>query len=107
MKGQLEIMDGALAGTKVELGKLGSFTIGRSSENDLSLVEKAVSRYHCRIDYDGEFYWLADCDSHNGTHVNGRKITKCLLYDGDVVKVGHVRLAFLMPEQEGKDAVSA
>jgi pSer/pThr/pTyr-binding forkhead associated (FHA) protein len=106
MKAQLEIKDGALAGTKVELGKLGSFTIGRRSENDLSLVEKAVSRHHCRIDYDGEFYWLVDCDSHNGTFVNGRKITKCLLYDGDVVKLGHMRLVFLMPGQEEKGSDS-
>jgi pSer/pThr/pTyr-binding forkhead associated (FHA) protein len=99
MKAKLEVKDGPLAGTRVELGKLGSFTIGRRSASNLSIVEKAVSREHCRVDYDGDLYWLVDCGSHNGTFVNGRKITKCLLYDGDVVKVGHVRMVFSMPQQ--------
>jgi len=102
MKAQLEIKDGSLAGKRIELGRLGSLTIGRRSANDLSIVEQGVSRWHCRIDYDGEFYWLVDCGSHNGTYVNGRKITKCLLYDGDVVKIGHTRLVFSMPQQESK-----
>ena len=102
MKANLEVKDGSLAGTKIELGKLGSFTVGRRTANDLSLVEEAVSRHHCRIDYDGEFYWLVDCGSHNGTCVNGRKITKCLLYDGDVLKLGRIRLVFQMPAQEEK-----
>lgn len=104
MKAHLEIQDGARAGERVELGRLGSFTIGRRSANDLSLVEKAVSRQHCRIDYDGEFYWLVDCGSHNGTVVNGRKVAKCLLYDGDVVRVGHVQIVFSMPQQAAKGA---
>ncbi len=106
MGAHLEVQDGDLAGTMIPLGKLGSFTIGRRSANDLSLVEKAVSREHCRIDYDGEFYWLVDCDSHNGTFVNGRKITKCLLYDGDVLKLGHTRLVFVHPQEEEQAAPS-
>ena len=99
MKANIEIKDGALAGTQVPLGKLGSFTIGRRKSNDLSIVERAVSRFHCRIDYDGEYYWLVDCDSHNGTFVNGRKVSKCLLYDGDVMKLGHTTIVFSMPQQ--------
>ena len=103
MKAQLQITDGPLAGQTVELGRLGSFTIGRQRANDLSIIEKAVSRKHSRIDYDGELFWLVDCDSHNGTLVNSRKITKCLLYDGDVINIGHSRLVFVMPEEEPKD----
>ncbi|MCK4374101.1 MAG: FHA domain-containing protein [Candidatus Brocadiae bacterium] len=103
MKARLAVKDGPGAGQEVELGRLGSFTIGRRSANDLSFVEKGVSRKHCRIDHDGELYWLVDCDSHNGTFVNGRNETKCLLYNGDVIKVGTVTLAFSMPEQEGEE----
>ena len=103
MRANLEVKDGSQAGRKEELGRLGSFSIGRRSSNDLSIVEKAISRKHCRIDYDGEFYWLVDCESRNGTFVNGRKVTKCLLYDGDVIAVGHTRLAFSMPQQAAVD----
>ena len=100
MKAQLEVKEGPAAGQSVELIGLGSFTIGRRSANDLSIVEKGVSRKHCRIDYDGEYYWLVDCESHNGTYVNGRKVTKCLLYDGDAVMIGHTRIVFSNPQQE-------
>jgi len=100
MKAQLEIQDGSRAGEVVELGKLGSFTIGRRSANDLSIVEQAVSRKHCRIDFDGEFYWLVDAGSHNGTFVNGDRISKCMLYDGDLIQVGHVRMVFVRPEAQ-------
>ncbi len=103
VKARLAVKDGVKAGQEVELGRLGSFTIGRRSSNDLSFAGTGVSRKHCRIDYDGDLYWLVDCDSHNGTFVNGRKVTKCLLYNGDVIKVGTVTLAFSMPEQEGEE----
>jgi pSer/pThr/pTyr-binding forkhead associated (FHA) protein len=100
MKAQLEIRDGSLAGQTVLLDRLGSYTIGRRSANDLSIVEQAVSRRHCRVDFDGEFYWLVDCDSHNGTWVNGDRIRKCMLHDGDEIRVGHVHMVFSRPETE-------
>jgi len=105
MTAHVEIKDGSRAGEKLELDRLGSHTIGRRSANALSINEKAVSRKHCRIDFDGEFYWLVDCDSHNGTFVNGRRVVRSLLYDGDEIRVGHVRLRFVMPQQQPQDAV--
>ncbi len=100
MKARLDVTEGPAIGQSAELGRLGSFTIGRRSLNDLTIVGKGISRKHCRIDYDGEFFWLIDCDSHNGTFVNGRRITKCMLYDGDSLRIGHSRLTFVMPEQD-------
>ncbi len=100
MKAFLEIKDGAQAGQKVEIARLGSYTIGRRSANDLKIAEEGISRKHCRIDCDGEFYWLVDCDSRNGTRVNGRKIARTLLYNGDAIQIAHVRLVFLLEEEE-------
>jgi pSer/pThr/pTyr-binding forkhead associated (FHA) protein len=94
MGATLTVKAGPGKGTVLDLDRLGSYTIGRSSSSDLQIRDRATSRQHCRIDYDGEFYWLVDGDSHNGTYVNGRKITKCLLYDGDIVTIGHAELAF-------------
>lgn len=103
MKAQLEIKDGTQAGRKAEISRLGSYSIGRRSVNDLKIVEEGVSRKHCRIDYDGEFFWLVDSDSRNGTFVNGRKVSRTLLYDGDVIRVGRVRLLFSLPQQESEE----
>ena len=102
MKARIEVLDAPRAGESFELDRLGSHTIGRRSANDLPVNEKAVSRTHCRIDFDGEFYW----ESHNGTFVNGRRVSRSLLYDGDEIQIGHVRMAFVMPgSAEGRPPV--
>jgi adenylate cyclase len=98
-KAKLLVQDGPVAGKEFLLDRLGSYTIGRSASNDLPLKDKAASREHCRLDYDGEFYWLVDKSSHNGTIVNGRQITKCMLFNGDVIKVGHVHFTFSLPSE--------
>ncbi|MHC4480362.1 MAG: FHA domain-containing protein [Planctomycetota bacterium] len=107
MAAKLIIKDGPQYGQESQLDRFGSFSIGRSRENDLKIVEKAISREHCRIDYDGEYYWLVDCGSHNGTHVNGERVSKCLLYDGDVIKIGHVELVFSGPQRREGQASEA
>ncbi len=94
MTAQLEVQNGPRAGETLPIDRLGSLTIGRDSENDLVIDDQAVSREHCRVDYDGEFYWVVDKDSHNGTVVNGRSVTKSMLFDGDVIKIGHVHVQF-------------
>jgi hypothetical protein len=62
--------------------------IGRSSELDMVLVEDMVSRRHARITtYGGEIF-IEDFGSTNGTFVNGEKITKAQLKEGDRILVG-------------------
>lgn len=100
MSATLQFVEGPPGAKGVELDRLGSFSIGRRSANDVKVAEKAVSRRHCRIDYDGEFYWLIDLESHNGTFVNGRRITRCLLYDGDLIRVGHTEMVFALPDED-------
>jgi pSer/pThr/pTyr-binding forkhead associated (FHA) protein len=103
MNAALEIQNGSLAGERVEFSRLGSYTVGRRSANDVKVVDQAISRHHCRVDYDGEFFWLVDCGSHNGTFVNGQRVTKCMLYDGDVIVLGHTRLVFCGPQGDEED----
>ena len=99
-KAKLVVQSGQLAGQELLLGKAGSLSIGRAERNDLTIDDRAISREHCRLDYDGEFYWVIDQSSHNGTIVNGRTITKCMLFDGDLIKVGHTCLTFKLPEEK-------
>ena len=102
-RAKLVVQDGPVAGTEVVLDRLGSYTIGRTGENDLAIEDKAISREHCRLDYDGEFYWLVDKSSHNGTIVNGRAITKCMLFNGDAITVGHTHLTFSLPVEQADE----
>jgi chromosome segregation ATPase len=64
-------------------------TVGRSSQNDIVLPHRAVSRQHCVIESDGNGgLRLRDLGSHYGTKVNGEAATEVDLRDGDVIGVG-------------------
>lgn len=49
-------------------------TFGRSSECDIVLDDKLVSRHHGCLLVDGKNVFLVDNDSKNGTYVNGKRV---------------------------------
>lgn len=84
------------------LGVIGSYelretetTIGRSRECDIFLEDLAVSRLHAtlRLLTDGN-YEIEDRRSATGTFVNGLRITRYRLIEGDTVQIGSNRLTF-------------
>jgi len=69
-------------------------SIGTTPDNDVVLKDKAVSRHHAKIRIEGQKYFIYDLASTNGTKVNGRKITKKWINDGDGIEIGHTRMTF-------------
>jgi diguanylate cyclase (GGDEF)-like protein len=83
-----------------ELGKRaalshGTFEIGRSSRSDLAIDQESISRHHARITFDGQRHVIEDLGSTNGTFVNDQNLKRCLLKDGDQVKVGRSILKYM------------
>lgn len=65
------------------------FVIGRHSEANHSLPMPFISRRHCQFIRSEEQVLLQDLESHNGTFVNGRRITlPTPIQDGDEVSLG-------------------
>jgi phosphoserine phosphatase RsbU/P len=64
------------------------FTLGRQSDNDLVLLDNRVSRHHARVVRDLEGFILEDVESRHGTYVNGERVERCLLKNGDRVGLG-------------------
>jgi hypothetical protein len=62
--------------------------VGRSSDLDMVLVEDMVSRKHARITMQTDQIWIEDLGSTNGTFVNGEKIKRARLKEGDRVLIG-------------------
>ncbi|MEU9454011.1 FHA domain-containing protein [Streptomyces sp. NPDC048277] len=64
--------------------------IGRAGDNDVVVDDLVVSRHHAelRAHPDGS-YEIVDLDSHNGTYLNGRTVTRAPLGPRDVVGIGH------------------
>jgi len=62
--------------------------IGRSSDLDMVLVEDMVSRKHAKISTQGGQVIIQDLGSTNGTFVNGEKIKRVRLREGDRILIG-------------------
>lgn len=88
-------------------GAIGSFdlnesetTVGRSRECDIFLEDLAVSRLHATIRrLSDSNYEIEDRRSATGTFVNGVRITRYRLVEGDVVQIGSSRLMFRRKSQ--------
>src|SRR4051812_40484200 len=74
-------------------------TIGREEGNLLRLNDERVSRYHAKVQLDGDDYILTDLESTNGTRVNGTVVQIRRLRFGDRVNVGRSTLLFGSNEQ--------
>ncbi len=70
------------------------FTIGRNEEVDLQIDSGRVSREHATIVREGGRFRIEDLGSTNGTFVNGRRVDKATLQDGDLVLIADVEFAF-------------
>ena len=70
-------------------------TIGRQEGNALVLNSERVSRLHAVIDWDGDNYSVTDNSSLNGTFVNGRRVQRHTLRNGDTLSIGDCEMRFL------------
>jgi signal transduction histidine kinase len=83
---------------KSELGEyiLGQeTTLGRSSRCDVCVPSRLSSREHARVASNRGLWFIEDLGSSNGTLVNGRKVTKAQLRNGDVIGIGEYEMTFL------------
>jgi anti-anti-sigma factor len=64
------------------------FVIGRAATCQLQLDHSLVDLEHCRIRRDGDNFILEDLGSTFGTSLNGRRIQRSELRDGDRLRVG-------------------
>lgn len=67
-------------------------TIGRAPRADFIVDAALVSRVHCRLSAGPGEIEAVDLSSTNGTFVNGQRITRGLLRDGDRLRIGAVEL---------------
>ena len=67
-------------------------TIGRAPRADFIVDANLVSRLHCRVAAGASELEVVDLDSTNGTFVNGQRVARARLTDGDRLGVGNVEL---------------
>lgn len=76
-------------------------TIGRSVDNVLEVPDPNMSRRHCVLEVreSGEVV-LTDCNSSNGTKVNGERVVSLELKTGDEIECGSTRMRFAVSALE-------
>lgn len=70
-------------------------TLGRAPDNDMVFDNLVVSGHHCVFDLKGlADVFIEDLRSTNGTYIDGKMVKRQKLRDGDVIAIGHFRIAF-------------
>ena len=72
----------------------GSTTIGRATDNDIVIPDVLASRHHATLVPTPHGVEIQDARSINGTFVNGTRVDRALLGEGNVVTIGNVDLVF-------------
>jgi FHA domain/Domain of unknown function (DUF4388) len=84
----LRFISGKYQGGEFALEEGREIFVGRSSDLGMVLVEEMVSRKHARILARGTSVEIEDLGSTNGTFVNGERITKATVGEGDRILIG-------------------
>jgi hypothetical protein len=64
-------------------------TVGRTPDNDIQVDSPAVSRHHAVLLSTPDHCIVEDLNSTNGVLVNGRRVGRQVLHDGDSVTIGN------------------
>jgi hypothetical protein len=88
---RIEIKTAGFENRMIDL-KLGVNRLGRSPANDFQIEHKTVSGVHCEITLGDGQITVRDCDSTNGTFLNGERIREARLTDGQSLRLGDVEL---------------
>lgn len=71
--------------------------IGRHHDNDIRLPDTLVHRYHAVIEHTAEeAFVITDLSGKdgNGVRINGERLARAQLADGDIIELGRTRLKF-------------
>ncbi len=62
--------------------------IGRASDNEVVVADLSVSRYHAELRRSPRGFEIIDLESHNGTYVNGQRVSAAPVTEQDMIGIG-------------------
>ena len=99
----IEVLEGRKRGKVFPLERTRAYVIGRLPGAEIHIDDPGVSRRHVKLTRrpDGSID-VADMRSTNGLVVNGQKLERVVLHDGDVMSLGPdavLRLSYRSPDE--------
>jgi len=91
---KLEIFTGNKLVNELPLNKA-AFSIGRDPLGDVQLMDPRISRRHARLTQISSGYYIEDCNSTNGTLLNGKRVQKHIFRPGDSLRIGDFELRYV------------
>ena len=85
-------------GKKTVYRLLGSTTIGRGSDNTITVQNQSMSRHHAKVTFQGDAWIVEDVKSANGIVIDGERVKKSILSSKDTFKLGEVEFCFIENE---------
>jgi len=73
----------------------GRIIVGRTTDNDLQIDSRFVSRHHCQIVTTAHSCVIEDLNSTNGIYLQSRRVRRHYLNDGDVIVIGKHELIYV------------
>jgi hypothetical protein len=80
----------------------GIFKVGRAKTNDLVIADAAASRSHFHLEIKPGAVELVDLSSGNGTRVNGSRVSRQVLQNGDRIDVGRRQFYYRTSDRSPK-----
>ena len=71
-----------------------TYSIGRHEAADIHIEGASASRQHARIFFLHDEEIIEDLNSTNGTFVNGVRVSRCVLQDNDIIRIGDSTMLF-------------
>jgi pSer/pThr/pTyr-binding forkhead associated (FHA) protein len=82
--------------------------IGRAPRiNDICIGDPSISRQHAHVKRREEGYTIYDLKSLNGVVLNGEKISRAVLKDGDVIRLGDVEVRVRIREVSAEESLAS
>jgi len=91
-EGELPVIITTPDGSRLTLGDGQTFVIGRLPECEITVTDASISRRHAQISRHGDEVSVMDLGSTNGTTVNGSKVQRAVVANGDEIGVGTARM---------------
>ncbi|MFY7930664.1 MAG: FHA domain-containing protein [Oligoflexus sp.] len=75
-------------------------TIFGREKADIIVSDPEVSATHCQVQCIDDSYHIFDMNSSNGTYVNGQRIVKAKLKEGDMIEIGKTAFRFGLEDEK-------